>query len=113
MSRSLALLGFVSLLASTACVSTDEYLRLKGEKEALAAQHDDGLGPGVRVTLLAVGAAGRKLDAAHLQAPAGNAGGQALDRRMAGFTLLPLPPRQFAHAILVAHEGDVGELALL
>ena len=41
MSRTLAVLVFASLTGLTSCVSTDEYLRLKGEKEALAAQHDD------------------------------------------------------------------------
>lgn len=41
MSRQLALLALVSLPALTSCISTDEYMRLKGEKEALAAQHDD------------------------------------------------------------------------
>lgn len=41
MSRQLVLLGLVSLVGLTSCISTDEYMRLKGEKEALAAQHDD------------------------------------------------------------------------
>ncbi|MEZ5965345.1 MAG: OmpA family protein [Planctomycetota bacterium] len=41
MSRHPVLLGLVSLVGLTSCISTDEYMRLKGEKEALAAQHDD------------------------------------------------------------------------
>ncbi len=40
MPRSLAVLILASLCLPS-CVSTDEYLRLKGEKEALAAQHED------------------------------------------------------------------------
>lgn len=41
MSRQTVLLGLVSLIGLSSCISTDEYMRLKGEKEALAAQHDD------------------------------------------------------------------------
>lgn len=41
MHRLFAVLALVSVTASAACVSADEYMRLKGEKEALAAQHDD------------------------------------------------------------------------
>ena len=40
MPRSFAALILASLCLPS-CVSTDEYLRLKGEKEALAAQHED------------------------------------------------------------------------
>lgn len=41
MPRHLSLLFLLPLGALTSCVSTDEYMRLKGEKEALARQHDD------------------------------------------------------------------------
>jgi chemotaxis protein MotB len=41
MPRALSLVVFVCLSGLSSCVSTDEYLRLKGEKEALSAQHDD------------------------------------------------------------------------
>lgn len=41
MSRHLSLLFLLPLGALSACVSTDEYMRLKGEKDALARQHDD------------------------------------------------------------------------
>jgi len=41
MSRPFALLGLLSIACLTSCISTDEYMRLKGEKEALAAQNED------------------------------------------------------------------------